>query len=139
MYRNKYFLEEINSKLVQCICGKSVRLDREYRERNLISHNQCGKCGIVSDKQLSTKSFFNQSTIFDDVDSTRVACCGLCDEKKKLFNEKFKENFSWKRLSKKHDELIDNLRCHAKWILDKISLCVRSLNCQNFTMNKSNL
>jgi len=33
--------------------------------------------------------------------------------------------------------LINNLRCHAKWILDKISLCVRSLNCQNFTMNKS--
>ncbi|CAJ0825349.1 12373_t:CDS:2, partial [Entrophospora sp. SA101] len=106
----------------QCICGKSVKLDREYRESNLISHNQYGKCGIVSDKQLSTKSFFNQSTIFDDVDSTRVACCGLCDEKKKLFNEKFKENFSWKRLSKEHDELIDNLRCHAKWILDKISL-----------------
>ncbi|CAJ0830335.1 5914_t:CDS:2, partial [Entrophospora sp. SA101] len=70
----------------------------EYRERNLISHNQCGKCGTVSDKQL------------------------------KKFNEKFKENFSWKRLSKEHDELIDNLRCYAKWILDKISLCVRTIN-----------
>jgi len=50
LYRNKYFLEEI-------ICGKSVKLDREYRERNLMSHSQRGKCGVVSDKQLSTKSF----------------------------------------------------------------------------------
>jgi hypothetical protein len=33
--RNKYFLELINPKLVRCICGKQIKLDRAYREKNL--------------------------------------------------------------------------------------------------------
>ena len=36
--RNKYFLELITPKLIRCQCDKQIKLDRAYRDKNLIVH-----------------------------------------------------------------------------------------------------
>src|SRR3989337_2629326 len=164
--RNKYFLELITPKLIRCQCGKQIKLDRSYRDKNLITHARSNGCQIRSDRQVSVIKYFsktlNQQSAATEQNSK--ACIGLTNEKienyvikspaefggskndyviaKRLFPKKFPENskFSYSHLtSEESQQLKTTLRAYAKWIIEKETLSVRSIKCELFTLNTNKI
>ena len=155
--RNKFFLQLITPKLVRCNCGKEVKLDRKYRPKNLISHAKSSNCRVRSDNQASVLKYFTKSTSNQSSKKSK-ACIGLTDDKirqyvlkspaefggskkdytiaKQLFPRKFPNEFSYSKLNPEElQQLKTTLRAHAKWILDKATLSVKSTKCELFTTN----
>ena len=160
--RNKYFLELITPKLIRCQCGKQIKLDRAYRDKNLITHARSNGCQIRSDKQVSVMKYFSKTSNQQSAvaEQNSKACIGLTNEKienyvikspaefggskndyiiaKRLFPKKFpeKSKFSYSQLtSEELQRLKTTLHAHAKWIIEKETLSVRSTKCELFTLN----
>lgn len=47
LHANKYFMEEITPELVCCKCGKEIRLDRKFRDKNLIILGELSGCKYI--------------------------------------------------------------------------------------------
>jgi hypothetical protein len=165
LHSNKYFMEEITPKLVLCKCGKKIRLDRDFRGKNLTTHGELSNCKYSGEGQPSIKVFFKPKKNKNEEENVavkKVACKGLYEEKyrnyvlnspaefggstrpdiaaKELFPEIVKTKLRLKSLGKtKCDELKNYLRAHAVWILDKTSISVRSKMCENFTVRESGI
>ncbi|GBB86238.1 hypothetical protein RclHR1_12680004 [Rhizophagus clarus] len=159
LHANKYFMEEITPELVRCKCGKEIRLDRKFRDKNLTTHGELSSCKYSNEGQPSIKAFFKPKKIRveeENIIVKRVACKGLYEEKyqeyvlnspaefggsirpdiaaKELFPEVIKASLRLKSLGKTRcADLKNYLRAHAIWILDKTTLSVRSKMCENFT------
>ncbi|CAB4379380.1 unnamed protein product [Rhizophagus irregularis] len=118
LHANKYFMEEIIPELVCCKCGKEIRLDRKFRDKNLTTHGELSNCNPAE---------FGGS-IRPDIAA------------KELFPEIVKANLRLKSLGKMRcADLKNYLRAHAIWILDKTTLSVRSKTCENFTTRESSI
>jgi hypothetical protein len=165
LHSNKYFMEEITPKLVLYKCGKKIRLDRDFRSKNLTTHGELSNCKYSGEGQPSIKVFFKPKKNKNEEENVavkKVACKGLYEEKyrnyvlnspaefggstrpdiaaKELFPEIVKTKLRLKSLGKtKCDELKNYLRAHAVWILDKTSISVRSKMCENFTVRESGI
>ncbi|GES83371.1 hypothetical protein RCL_jg16077.t1 [Rhizophagus clarus] len=159
LHANKYFMEEITPELIRCKCGKEIRLDRKFRDKNLTTHGELSSCKYSNEGQPSIKAFFKPKKIRveeENIIVKRVACKGLYEEKyqeyvlnspaefggsirpdiaaKELFPEVIKASLRLKSLGKTRcADLKNYLRAHAIWILDKTTLSVRSKMCENFT------
>jgi len=80
--RNKYFLELITPKLIRCQCGKQIKLDRAYRDKNLIAHARSNGCQIRSDRQVSVMKYFSKTLNQQSAaEQNSKACIGLTNEK----------------------------------------------------------
>ncbi|CAB4491852.1 unnamed protein product [Rhizophagus irregularis] len=145
----------IDPKTVICICGKKVRLDRNY-DPDLLDRYVKKKICKSNDGNAQITQFF--STQDSETSNTkRKLCVGLNDEKVKLylrrigfvttfggapppeivarelFGDKIKSSFHWNDLNKKeNDQLLDTLRSQAKWINDSTTFCVRSTECSTY-------
>ncbi|CAB4374643.1 unnamed protein product [Rhizophagus irregularis] len=165
LHANKYFMEEITPELVRCKCGKEIRLDRKFRDKNLTTHGELSNCKYSNEGQQSIKVFFKPKKIRveeENIIVKNVACKGLFEDKyreyvlnspaefggsirpdiaaKELFPEIVKANFRLKSLGKMRcADLKNYLRAHAIWILDKTTLSVRSKTCENFTTRESSI
>ena len=60
--RNKYFLELITPKLIRCQCGKQIKLDQAYRDKNLITHAKSNSCQVRSNRQVSMLKYFSKAS-----------------------------------------------------------------------------
>ncbi|CAB4490871.1 unnamed protein product [Rhizophagus irregularis] len=121
----------IDPKTVICICGKRVRLDRNYDPDLLNRHVKNKICTSDNGNFQITQFFLTQSS---ETSRKRKLCIGLNDEKVKLylhrvgfvitfggappseivarelFGNKIKSSFHWKDLNKKeNDQLLDTL------------------------------
>jgi hypothetical protein len=137
-----------------CVCGKSVRLDRNYDPDLLNRHVKNKICKSNDDNSRITQFF---STENSETSKKRKLCIGLNDEKVKLylrrvgfmatfggapppeivarelFGNKIKSSFHWKDLNKEENhQLLDTLRSQAKWINDSTTYCVRSTECSTY-------
>ncbi|CAB4379911.1 unnamed protein product [Rhizophagus irregularis] len=165
LHANKYFMEEITPELVRCKCGKEIRLDRKFRDKNLTTHGELSNCKYSNEGQQSIKVFFKPKKIRveeENIIVKNVACKGLFEDKyreyvlnspaefggsirpdiaaKELFPEIVKANLRLKSLGKMRcADLKNYLRAHAIWILDKTTLSVRSKTCENFTTRESSI
>ncbi|CAB5196746.1 unnamed protein product [Rhizophagus irregularis] len=165
LHANKYFMEEITPELVRCKCGKEIRLDRKFRDKNLTTHGELSNCKYSNEGQQSIKVFFKPKKIRveeENIIVKNVACKGLFEDKyreyvlnspvefggsirsdiaaKELFPEIVKANLRLKSLGKMRcADLKNYLRTHAIWILDKTTLSVRSKTCKNFTTRESSI
>ncbi|PKC04566.1 hypothetical protein RhiirA5_422046 [Rhizophagus irregularis] len=165
LHANKYFMEEITPELVRCKCGKEIRLDRKFRDKNLTTHGELSNCKYSNEGQQSIKVFFKPKKIRveeENIIVKNVACKGLFEDKyreyvlnspaefggsirpdiaaKELFPEIVKANLRLKSLGKMRcADLKNYLRTHAIWILDKTTLSVRSKTCENFTTRESSI
>jgi hypothetical protein len=140
--RNKFFLELITPKLIRCQCGKQIKLDRAYRDKNLRIHVKSNSCQARSNGQVSVLKYFSKTSVQQSAEQNSKACIGLTNEKienyvikspsefggskkdyeiaKKLFPNKFPENskFSYSQLiSEELQQLKTTLRtegypCH---------------------------
>ncbi|CAB5393436.1 unnamed protein product [Rhizophagus irregularis] len=144
----------IDPKTVICICGKKIRLDRNY-DPNLLDRHIKNKICKSNDGNSQITQFFSTQNL--EVSKKRKLCSGLSDEKVKLylrrvgfvttfggapppeivarelFGNKIKSSFHWKDLNKKeNDQLLDTLRSQAKWINDSTTFCVRSTKCLTY-------
>ena len=144
----------IDSKTVICICGKKIRLDRNYDPDLLERHIKKKLCKSNDGNSQITQFFSTQNS---ETSKKRKLCIGLNDEKVKLylrrvgfmttfggapppetvarelFCDKIKSSFHWKSLNKKEsDQLLDTLRSRAKWINDSTTFCVRSTECLTY-------
>ena len=144
----------IDPKTVVCICGKKVRLDRNYDPDLLDRHVKKKICKSNDGISQITQFFSTQNS---ETSKKRKLCIGLNDEKVKLylrrvgfvttfgdapppeivarelFGDKIKLSFHWKSLNKKeNDQLLDTLRSRAKWINDSTAFCVRSTECSTY-------
>ncbi|CAB4386516.1 unnamed protein product [Rhizophagus irregularis] len=165
LHANKYFMEEITPKLVCCKCGKEIRLDQDFRDKNLTTHGKLSNCKYSGEGQQSIKVFFKPKKIRYEEENTivqKVACKGLYEEKyreyvlnspaefggsvrpniaaKELFPETIKMKLRLKSLSTANrDDLKNYLRACAMWILDKTTISVKSKACENFTIRESGI
>ncbi|CAB4419112.1 unnamed protein product [Rhizophagus irregularis] len=145
----------IDPKTVICICGKKVRLDRNYDPDLLDRHVKNKICKSSDGNSQITQFFSTQNS--ETSNTKRKLCVGLNDEKVKLylrrigfvttfggapppeivarelFGDKIKSSFHWNDLNKKeNDQLLDTLRSQAKWINDSTTFCVRSTECSTY-------
>ncbi|PKK63546.1 hypothetical protein RhiirC2_812663 [Rhizophagus irregularis] len=77
-------MEEITPKLVCCKCGKEIRLDQDFRDKNLTTHGKLSNCKYSGEGQQSIKVFFKPKKIRYEEENTivqKVACKGLYEEK----------------------------------------------------------
>ncbi|RGB34580.1 hypothetical protein C1646_760371 [Rhizophagus diaphanus] len=84
LHANKYFMKEIIPKLVHCKCGKEIRLDQDFRDKNLTTHGELSNCKYSGEGQQSIKVFFKPKKIRYEEENTivqKVACKGLYEEK----------------------------------------------------------
>ena len=165
LHANEYFMEEITPKLVRCKCGKEIRLDRDFRDKNLTTHGELSNCKYSGEGQQSIKVFFKPKKSRNEDENIivkKVACKGLYEEKyreyvlnspaefggsirpdiaaKELFPETVKTKLRLKSLgTAKRDDLKNYLRACAAWILDKTTISVRSKECENFTIRESGI
>ncbi|CAB4429576.1 unnamed protein product [Rhizophagus irregularis] len=142
LHANKYFMEEITLELVCCKCGKEIRLDRKFRDKNLTMHGELSNCKYSNEGQQSIKVFFKPKKIRveeENIIVKNVACKGLFEDKyreyvlnspaefggsirpdiaaKELFPEIVKANLRLKSLGKMRcADLKNYLRAHAIWI-----------------------
>ncbi|CAG8724648.1 2461_t:CDS:2, partial [Funneliformis caledonium] len=91
LHANKYFMEEIIPKLVLCKCGKKIWLDRDFRDKNLTTHDELSNCKYSGKGQQSIKVFFKPKKSKNEDENIivkKVPCKGLCEEKyrKYVFN-----------------------------------------------------
>ena len=63
LHANKYFMEEITPELVRCKCGKEIRLDWKFRDKNLTTHGESSGCKYSNEGQQSIKKFFKPKKI----------------------------------------------------------------------------
>ncbi|GBC29582.2 uncharacterized protein OCT59_008720 [Rhizophagus irregularis] len=82
------FFKLINSKSVQCICGKQVKLDKTYRVKNLETHASGSGCSFQNGTSKGQPSILNfvkkHSLEFDEdtpVQKSYVSCQGLNGDK----------------------------------------------------------
>ncbi|CAB4374451.1 unnamed protein product [Rhizophagus irregularis] len=82
------FFKLINSKSVQCICGKQVKLDKTYRVKNLETHASGSGCSFQNGTSKGQPSILNfvkkRSLKFDEdtsVQKSYVSCQGLNGDK----------------------------------------------------------
>ncbi|CAB4393143.1 unnamed protein product [Rhizophagus irregularis] len=157
--------KQITPKLVRCKCGKEIRLDRDFRDKNLTTHGELSNCKYSGEGQQSIEVFFKPKKIRYEEENTivqKVACKGLYEEKyreyvlnspaefggsvrpdiaaKELFPETIKTKLRLKSLSTANRDDLKNYLCAcATWILDKTSISVRSKACENFTIRESGI
>ncbi|GES83162.1 hypothetical protein GLOIN_2v1777971 [Rhizophagus clarus] len=139
LHANKYFMEEITPELVRCKCGKEIRLDRKFRDKNLTTHGELSSCKYSNEGQPSIKAFFKPKKIRveeENIIVKRVACKRLYEEKYQEyvlnspaeFGGSIRPDIAAKEL---FPEVIKaSLRLKS---LDKTTLSVRSKMCENFT------
>jgi hypothetical protein len=76
-------MEEITPELVRCKCGKEIRLDRKFRDKNLTTHGELSSCKYSNEGQPSIKAFFELKKIRveeENIIVKKVACKGLYEE-----------------------------------------------------------
>ena len=65
---------------MRCNCDKEVKLDRNYRPKNLISHAKSNNCRVRNDNQTSVLKYFTKSTPNQSFKKSK-ACIGLTNDK----------------------------------------------------------
>ena len=56
-------MEEITPELVHCKCGKKIRLDQKFKDKNLTTHGELSGCKYSNEGQQSIKIFFKPKKI----------------------------------------------------------------------------
>jgi hypothetical protein len=77
-------MEEIAPELVRCKCGKEIRLDQKFRDKNLTTYGELSSCKYSNEGQPSIKAFFKPKKIRveeENIIVKKVACKGLYEEK----------------------------------------------------------
>ncbi|CAB4428803.1 unnamed protein product [Rhizophagus irregularis] len=138
-------MEEITPELVCCKCGKEIRLDQKFRDKNLTTHGELSNCKYSNEGQQSIKVFFKPKKIRveeENIIVKNVACKGLFEDKYREyvlnspaeFGGSIRPDIAAKEL---FPEIVKaNLRLKS---LDKTTLSVRSKTCENFTTRESSI
>ncbi|CAB5356446.1 unnamed protein product [Rhizophagus irregularis] len=115
----------IDPKTVICICGKRVRLDRNYDPDLLNRHVKNKICTSDNGNSQITQFFLTQSS---ETSRKRKLCIGLNDEKVKLYLHRvdFHRNAILLPLDSSY-----TLRSRAKWINDSTTFVLEVLNIQH--------
>ncbi|CAB4387721.1 unnamed protein product [Rhizophagus irregularis] len=135
------FFKLINSKSVQCICGKQVKLDKTYRVKNLETHASKSGCSFQNGTSKGQPSILNfvkkRSLEFDEdtpVQKSYVSCQGL--------NDKFlrHKGFSRNRLTIEEKKILQReLLSTYKWHIDKDFKAIYSMSCERKTQHPSGI
>ncbi|CAH1771141.1 12974_t:CDS:2, partial [Entrophospora sp. SA101] len=80
----------INPKLVRCICGKQIKLDYAYREKNLDCHGEAKEC---TKNIISVCKFFSIDNSPAHCHQKAKACIGPTNEKIKNYVMKSPSGF----------------------------------------------